>query len=692
MENRDRITDIQFPRRENTAPPDTTVKNNNDPPPTIIAREAPLSRRSIAAVSFAILATIGGFVAFYAIGFVSLKEKVREAVPDISAKFKEAHASLKNFDLRAAEQSLRGIDSDVQAIKKETDGYQPLALANAFSVVPKLKIVPEVFETLAKLSGTAIEFMANLETVKTSGFSWLMGQNGELLNATIERLDENTTTILELTATLKDRAATLGYPLDDSFTKGNADLYGAERFLKTLGSWLRKPGEKHVLVLFQNQSEIRPGGGFIGSYGDLVFQGNNLTDINVHDIYPADRELEKEIKIVPPRELQGITPLWGARDANWFFHFPTSAEKVMRFLESSPLYRERNTEFDDLIAINVSVIESLLGLTGPIELPEYERTITSENFLSEIQREVETGEDKFVLRQPKRILGVLAPKLFDAVGTFSDETKKALLEGLERHLERKDIVFYSRNLEMQNFFENKDVAGTVFQLPNGTPSEYLAVVDANVAGGKSDAFVTQKIKFSSKIDAVGRIDNYLTIERSHAGAGENDWWYRAKNHNYLKVLTPRGSQLIYAAGGDLETVTPVRDYQHGDYIRDPDLTAIEATRQKTDFPGVYASEEYEKTAFGTWFSVRAGQTEKFEMQYLNPYRFSLVGGGSRYMFAFDRQSGVKTSLDVLIEAPKGYHWLENGGLVFNYFSEDPPRRVKVDLTLVRDEEEDRRRP
>ncbi len=78
---------------------------------------------------------------------------------------------------------------------------------------------------------------------------------------------------------------------------------------------------------------MRPAGGFWGSYANVILEGGSVKTIDVDDIYRPDRFLD--LKVVPPKQLQGTTPNWGARDANWFFNFPDSAEKLMEFLQAS---------------------------------------------------------------------------------------------------------------------------------------------------------------------------------------------------------------------------------------------------------------------------------------------------------------------------------------------------------------------
>jgi len=173
---------------------------------------------------------------------------------------------------------------------------------------------------------------------------------------------------------------------------------------------------------------MRPAGGFIGSYGVLTLNHATLTDINVDDIYNADRQFNQ--KYIPPRELQAITTDWGARDANWFFDFPTSARKVMAFLEQTDLYQHTDIEFAGAIAINTNVLGSILNIIGPIDVPSYGHVLTSENFLSTLQHEVEAGRDKQPGQNPKRILSVLAPLLLEKLSVLTDEQKfQRILEG-----------------------------------------------------------------------------------------------------------------------------------------------------------------------------------------------------------------------------------------------------------------------
>jgi hypothetical protein len=160
----------------------------------------------------------------------------------------------------------------------------------------------------------------------------------------------------------------------------------------------------------------------------------------------------------------------------------------------------------------------------------------------------------------------------------------------------------------------------------------------------------------------------------------------------MKILTPQGSELGFAKGGEERKIRSQFNYEKAGYTKDPELAAIESTMSAADPYRVEQFEESGKTGFSTWVSVPAGTTKKMEFQYFNPAKMALNGSDIPYQFIFDRQSGAETELDILVEAPEGYVWKENGEKRFNYVNPDPPYRVIIDATLVRDPEEAPRLP
>ncbi|MDO8311248.1 MAG: DUF4012 domain-containing protein, partial [Sideroxyarcus sp.] len=136
-------------------------------------------------------------------------------------------------------------------------------------------------------------------------------------------------------------------------------------------------GRKEYIVWFQNTSELRATGGFIGSFAVLAAENGTLSVIDVpgKGAYTLNDYITK--KIVPPAPLQLINKDWQSQDANWWPDFPTSAEKFNEFYTLA-----RGFPVDGIIALTPKLITDLLGITGDVALDTYGIHVNAENFLS----------------------------------------------------------------------------------------------------------------------------------------------------------------------------------------------------------------------------------------------------------------------------------------------------------------------
>lgn len=414
----------------------------------------------------------------------------------------------------------------------------------------------------------------------------------------------------------------------------------AEPIIDIVLSFLGHDKPKTYLVLFQNASELRATGGFIGTYGLLKFDRGSVEELFIEGIYYPDGQLD--VDVIPPEPLRYVTAEWGTRDANWFFDFPTSAEKVMWFYEATGGVRP-----DGVIALNHLVVEKLLALTGPIELPEYDLTITSENFLELVQQEVEVDYDK-ELNRPKQILSDLAPKLVERL--VANAEYSALPNTLMEGLGRRDIFLYSRDTLVQSFFSEKKWAGEV-ESPEITPdsiSDYLAVVFSNIGGGKADEYTDTEIDTVTRIENDGTIVRTVTISRTHRGGATPYWWYNKPNYSYVRIYVPRGATLISAEGFSRPPLPSTEiDYEGLGYIEDSLLAIIDDSLYKDEGTGVEIFEEAAKTVFGHWLWVPAGDVTRAQVTYRLPNRVTDLS--ERYELVIQKQSGLDAQYSGSIE-------------------------------------------
>lgn len=530
-----------------------------------------------------------------------------------------------------------------------------------------------LFQKLGDLVGAMRGLRDGVGALLNDGFNLFLGGQGEEFIAILKSIHSS---LVGLDAFGLDFSRFVGAPAGTS--GGLGDVGVLRDGLSALINFLDVPEERRIVLLFQNHSEIRPTGGFIGSYAEVVLERGAIKSIEVNDIYYPDRRLSDDV--VPPRELQSITDGWGARDANWFFDFPASAEKVLEFLEASDVYAPSGVKFDGAVAINAYVVEDFLAVTGPIEVPSYGVTFTQDNFLFEAREEVEESRDEDPTQNPKQVLGEMLPILLARLKEADSGGKQALMLSLLNRIGTKDIQIYFRDPELQKSVEAFGAAGKVYALPSDFIGDYLAVVNTNVAGGKSDIFIDQSIALNSRIGADGKVANQLTVTRRHFGENEAEPLYRARNQNFIRIYTVPGALLRSVSGITPKEINPLADYKSGGYRRDPMLAALEATREALEAFDLVAYVETGKRVFAGWFSTDAGEASVLKLDYTG--MTVPLTSGTKFRFVFEKQSGVESKLAYSIEAPPGFYWKESGAPAFNLKSDSQPRRIVVDLTLA----------
>ncbi|MEK7077012.1 MAG: hypothetical protein AAB967_02155, partial [Patescibacteria group bacterium] len=246
---------------------------------------------------------------------------------------------------------------------------------------------------------------------------------------------------------------------------------------------------------------------------------------------------------------------------------------------------------------------------------------------------------------------------------------------------KRHLMIYAEDAALQSFFEYYGLAGTVAQIPRETPSDYLAVVNANIGGGKTDRVVKQNIRLESVITAEGAVHNRLAVSRAHAPRKGDAWWYRVPNQNYMKVFAPLSSELTSFSGGVEKKITPRVSYKANGYESDPLVAAVEATVERYEaYPAVRGFTESGKKVFAAWSLVKPeGKTELvFEYTHTLP---EPLRAGERYRFVFERQAGAEGAYRFEIAAPAGLRWKESKFPVFVYETGDPDGRMIFDLTL-----------
>lgn len=622
------------------------------------------------------------------INFKNIQTTLKEKVPQVVQNFNVSAESIKKLDTENASLYLHKNKEVLAAfnenIKNDLKNNTLSLLSNIF---PFLKQGLNTFNQIKELNIQLLYISENLNELTKNGLNYLL-KDGEKFIQVLENIKTNIKSLNEISKSVKNNISSLKNTApfleglenkwEDEYLKYSSELYGLDNALDNIITLLKSEEPQNIALLFQNPAEIRPAGGFLGSYADIIINKGQIKKIDVRDIYDPDGQLD--IKIVPPEELQATTESWGARDANWFFDFPTSAKTVLNFLNASKMYFEKNIKFDNAIAININVISSLLKITGPIKIEGYP-LIDSSNILTIIQNETEGGKDK-LKGEPKRIIKLITPLLLEKLSSLSTEEKEKVFQIIQNHINKKDIMFYSNNKVIQGFFTNTGIDGSVYQLPDNFWGNYLAVVNANIAGGKSDAFVKEDVFVNVDMDTLGNIFTNLEIQRTHSGNVMKESWWKANNNDYIQIFTEPNATLVDVSGNDVRKKYLTLNYTNLDYAINPDLDAIQKTKKFISNFNTWQSEQFGKNVFSTWLITKAGTTRKLKMRYTTNYsNTKILLPESKYTFIFEKQSGVQNSLQIKINAPFKYYWVETNSPVFTYNVQDPDKRTIITLTL-----------
>lgn len=388
------------------------------------------------------------------------------------------------------------------------------------------------------------------------------------------------------------------------------DLNHLNQIFDFLLDFLGHDTEKRYLILFQNNNELRPTGGFVGSFALFdVYQGK-VINLEIPKGGTYDLEGAQKVKYRAPQALSLINPYFNIWDANWWPDFPTSAGKI------ADMYtRDNGSSIDGVVAINAYVLQELLEVIGPVEMEEYGVTISADNIFSVLQEEVELNYDKEA-NEPKAIIADLVPKVMEKLLTFA-EYQKDVIRVMADMLATKDIQLYSTNPTVQSQIVNFGWAGNI----ENNDRDFLYVVNTNIAGGKTDNDIKQIIDHQAVVQPNGEIINTVRITRINNG-GENPFaGMEGGNVSYLRLYVPLGSEFIEGIGFDVLPESYFRTAT-ADAKDDPDIQKeepkmIDSESRTETFTSL------DKTVFANWVALKPGESQTVSFKYKLPFKLDI---------------------------------------------------------------------
>lgn len=322
--------------------------------------------------------------------------------------------------------------------------------------------------------------------------------------------------------------------IKDELIKVEEGIKQGKTILNYLDEILGKDKEKKYLILFQNNMELRPGGGFIGSFGILRFANYHLKELTILDVYDADGQLKAHIEPPEPIKKYLNQPHWFLRDSNFSPDFKENFYQAEFFLE-----KEMNlVGFDGGIAITTTAIKNILEAFGEIYLPDYQEMINKDNFYLKTQLYAE--KDFFPGSTQKKIfLSSLVNALL--INLEEGVSYRKLIQGFKKSIDEKQIVIFFKNENLDNQFIGFGWGGrlVVPQCINENIyclTDVFFPIDANLGVNKANFFINRLINLKISIKTDGTIENFAEVIFKNEASMES--FPGGTYKNYFQIYLP----------------------------------------------------------------------------------------------------------------------------------------------------------
>jgi hypothetical protein len=392
--------------------------------------------------------------------------------------------------------------------------------------------------------------------------------------------------------------------------------------LRLLPAFSGYPETARYLIMLQNNDELRPTGGFLGSYvrADIKNFGE-IENLKSDDVYHLDMPAIGKTQYQAPTPISKYLKVenWYLRDANWSPDWPQSARQIQEmFIAESSAGGQEVPPLDGILAITPDFVANLLKITGPITVRG--ESYAPENMQALLQYNVEVAykDDDISSWDRKDIINELINALKDKLMALPLNQYPQLIARLNESLGRGDLLLYFNNPERQAIALDLGGAG---ELKN-VSGDYLMVVDANLAAFKSDAVMKKNISYHLLTEQQG-LKAELRLNYQHTGGFD---WRTTRYRSYTRVLAPLGSELIDIKGVD---------------------------RAASDFVS-YDDNTLGKHVFGFFWSIEPGQNGEINLSYKLPSRlYENLDANKVYTLFVQRQPGSRIeALSINLEPGK----------------------------------------
>lgn len=384
----------------------------------------------------------------------------------------------------------------------------------------------------------------------------------------------------------------------------------ARPLIKVLPSLLGESKEKKFLVLFQNDKELRPTGGFITAYSIFRIDRGIIHIDRSGDIYDLDNAMRITTKAPDPilKYLPKVTK-FNIRDSNISPDFVES----MKIFNSLYKNVSGKTDVDGIIALDTSILVSTIKIldnevwAGGIEFKaDIDKRCNCPQVIYKLEDTISRPVN-YVKEGRKDLLGLLLYSLMEKSLKSSPKLYWGpLIQGLVTETNQKHVLFYLYDQDAQSGLEALNAAGRI----KNFEGDYLHINDANMGGAKANLYVKESVVQDIGIESDGTITKTITVSYknpfppSDCNLERGGLCLNATLRDWVRFYVPKGSQLISSQGSEVKVTT---------------------------------YEELGKTVFEGFFTVRPLGSAVYTIKYRLPFK---LASGSKLPLLMQKQPGT----------------------------------------------------
>lgn len=403
--------------------------------------------------------------------------------------------------------------------------------------------------------------------------------------------------------------------LEAMVDEASVTLLEAKPLVDNLAKILGYPDIKKYLIIFQNDGELRPTGGFMSAFAIMKVEKGKVTAELSSDIYSLDNNFKKTIKPPEPIAKYLNEQKWHLRNMNFSPDFKISMDTFKENYDSL----SNSEKIDGIVVIDTVVLENMVKILGPLEVPGW-GTFTVENdtrcnlpqIICELEHIIDRPLATIVGDRKADIMGPMMKALMDKSLGGDTQQLSLMVPLMLNLLDQKHILVYFTDPNIETAAEKFNIAGRIVDYDG----DYLHINNANLGGAKSNFYIDELVEQEIEVAGDGSVQKKLTLTYTHNEAMDNcnleagELCLSGIQRDYFRVYVPKGSTLVEGLGSMVDIKT---------------------------------GEDLEKTFFEGFFELRPESKAKIILTYKIPYK--PVDGV--YKMLIQKQAGTKDSKHTL---------------------------------------------